>query len=261
LKNFFEEIPQDIYHSETKESFFPLLLIVQILEFFANKNSFENGWVINFLRKTVNVSFFDLYVTYQIMYDHYFGLSAEIFDSNFEIPKENKFRILKGISILMHRWTEYVDSFYLSGHFGEEQKKEKASFNFGNNSSSYGGFNFGNNSSSYGGFNFGTTSSSPGGFGFGTTSSSPNFSFANNSKLELNKENLELEIRLKKIEKEMTNIKSKMETKNEEIFNKMKELSSKIEIKENQVQELSNQIKYSGVVSQLFSMLEYYLNN
>jgi hypothetical protein len=240
LKNFFEEISQNIYHSETKEPFFPLLLIVQILEFFANEYSFENGWVIDFLRKTVNISFFDLYVTYQIMYDHYFGLSDEIFDSNFEIPKEKKFRISKGISILMHRWTEYVDLFYLSGNFGE-QKKEKGNFNFGSsspgfgfeNSSSSPGFGFGNSSSSYGGSNFNFGSSSHGGFGFGNSSSSPGFSSVNHSKLELNKENLELEIRLKKMEEEMTNIKSEMETKNEKIFKKMKELSSKIEIKEN----------------------------
>jgi hypothetical protein len=110
LKNFFEEIPPDIYNSETKETFFPLLLIVQILEYFSNEQSFDVDWVIEFLRKTVNVSYFDLYITYKIMFDHYFGSSDEIFDSSFEIPKDNKFRIFKAISILMHRWIEYVGS-------------------------------------------------------------------------------------------------------------------------------------------------------
>jgi hypothetical protein len=95
LKNFFEEIPPDIYNSETKETFFPLLLIVQILEYFSNEQSFDVDWVIEFLRKTVNVSYFDLYITYKIMFDHYFGSSDEIFDSSFEIPKDNKFRIFK----------------------------------------------------------------------------------------------------------------------------------------------------------------------
>ena len=112
LRYFFEEIGLDIYKSDTNETFFPLNLICQILEFHSFEQDFDIDWVINFLRETVKVTYYDLFSTYKELFEHYFGYgsSSDEFDSKYEIPKKDKIRIFKTISLLVFNWIDFISN-------------------------------------------------------------------------------------------------------------------------------------------------------